>query len=236
MSRPAASNIAGNGRWLHASIGCALGGVLGAALLFGAGPARAEDDRAPDVKILDGIMGAFGLTREGGPGSSIDYHERSPLVIPPSAALPPPKGTEVKDPNWPVEPEVRRARAEAARDDGMNSSERLRQNSLPLPIAEIEKGRVYGKGRPDGTVVDDKGLPLSPDKLGYKGGLWGTMFGSKDKEESAKFTGEAPRASLIDPPTGYQTPSPSQPYGLSKEKAPIKPTDYYLEHGMNIGK
>ena len=41
------------------------------------------------------------------------------------------------------------------------------------------------------------------------------MFGSKD-DEVAKFTSEPPRASLTEPPPGYQTPSPDQPYGLGK--------------------
>ena len=228
-----ALKIAKNGKWLRATIGCALGSVLGVALVLGAGPARAEDDRAPEVKILDGIMGAFGLSR--GNEASIDYRERSPLVIPPSAALPPPKGTEVKDPNWPVEPEVRRAKAEASKDDGMDSSERLRQNSLPLPYSELEKGRTSKKQPNSGSTSDGVGQRSTWSELGYKGGIFGSMFETK-KDEIAKFTGESPRTSLIDPPTGYQTPSPSQPYGLSKDKAPIKPTDYYLEHGSNIGK
>ena len=64
--------------------------------------------------------------------------------------------------------------------------------------------------------------------LAYKGNLFGTMFGSK-KEETAKFTGEPPRASLTDPPPGYQTPSPDQPYGVGKATA-SKPTDYYTTH------
>jgi len=51
------------------------------------------------------------------------------------------------------------------------------------------------------------------------------MFGGK-KEETAKFTGEPPRSSLTDPPPGYQTPSPDQPYGLGKA-GPPKPTDSY---------
>ncbi len=38
------------------------------------------------------------------------------------------------------------------------------------------------------------------------------------KEQYATFTGEPPRASLTDPPPGYQTPSPDQPYGLAPEK------------------
>ena len=49
------------------------------------------------------------------------------------------------------------------------------------------------------------------------------MFGG-NKEETVKFTGEPPRTSLTDPPPGYQTPSPDQPYGAGKAGAP-KATD-----------
>ena len=44
------------------------------------------------------------------------------------------------------------------------------------------------------------------------------MFGSK--EEVVNFTGEPPRGALTDPPPGYQTPSPTQPYGITKAPAP----------------
>jgi hypothetical protein len=56
------------------------------------------------------------------------------------------------------------------------------------------------------------------------------MFGGKD-EESAKFTGEQPRASLTEPPPGYRTPSPDQPYGVGKERSQPKAVDYLEEHG-----
>ncbi len=57
------------------------------------------------------------------------------------------------------------------------------------------------------------------------------MFGKKDDEQAAKFTGEPPRASLTDPPAGYQTPSPDQPYGVGKEKAKVPTSaDYYTNH------
>jgi len=39
-----------------------------------------------------------------------------------------------------------------------------------------------------------------------------------NKEEYATFTGEPARENLTDPPTGYRTPSPDQPYGIGPEK------------------
>jgi hypothetical protein len=41
------------------------------------------------------------------------------------------------------------------------------------------------------------------------------MFRSKD--EAVTFTGEPRRESLTEPPPGYQTPSPSQPYRSGKK-------------------
>jgi len=38
------------------------------------------------------------------------------------------------------------------------------------------------------------------------------------KEQYATFTGEPPRTSLTDPPSGYMTPSPDQPYGVGSDK------------------
>ena len=55
------------------------------------------------------------------------------------------------------------------------------------------------------------------------------MFSSNKKEEQAKFTGEPPRTSLTEPPVGYQTPSPAQPYGLAKGAAPPKAYNDYTD-------
>ena len=62
--------------------------------------------------------------------------------------------------------------------------------------------------------------------------MFGNVFNGK-KEESAKFTGEPPRSSLTDPPPGYQTPSPDQPYGIGKNATP-KATDYYTTHSEPV--
>ena len=52
-----------------------------------------------------------------------------------------------------------------------------------------------------------------------------TIFGSlwAPKEEYVPFTGEPARSTLIEPPPGYRTPSPAQPYGVGRDKwvAPV---------------
>ena len=94
--------------------------ALGIGLVMTAGAARAEDDDEDDKtfeeKIIEGIMAGIGGTNMENRG--IDYRERSPLVVPPKLDLPPPEPltAEMKDPNWPKDPdEARRKAAIAAR-------------------------------------------------------------------------------------------------------------------------
>ena len=60
------------------------------------------------------------------------------------------------------------------------------------------------------------------------------MFG-KDEPESGRFTGEPPRTALTEPPPGYQTPSPDQPYGVGKGTAAPKANNYLENHGTVDG-
>jgi hypothetical protein len=109
------------------------------------------------------------------------------------------------------------------------SDEREREQN-PLSPAQLTPG---GRPKKRQARTDDGYQPpasgfgnqLSPSELGWKGNLFGAMFGDK-KDETAKFTGEPPRSTLTDPPTGYQTPSPDQPYGVTTAPPP-KATDNY---------
>ena len=109
----------------------AIGGLLGAALLAAGAPARAADDGVPlDTKIIRGIMESLGLREDG---TSINYSERAPLVIPPTHTLPPPERSDaalVNNPAWPVDPDVKRgeagsgARAQSQHESGRDDSGR----------------------------------------------------------------------------------------------------------------
>src|SRR5262249_61419283 len=94
----------------------------------------------------------------------------------------------------------------------------------PLSAAEMARGRKAGAGR-EGYSSDpnSEARPYSPSALGSKNIFtWqGLGFGG-NKEESTAFTGEPTRNTLTQPPTGYQTPSPNQPYGLGPNKGPGK--------------
>jgi hypothetical protein len=64
-------------------------------------------------------------------------------------------------------------------------------------------------------VMDNPNPPFEK-KVWYNPATW------FNREEYGSFTGEPPRADLTDPPMGYRTPSPTQPYGIGPEKKPAK--------------
>lgn len=204
-------------RTTRIALACAL---VGAAIVFIA-PAHAEEEESIDTKLFGGILKGLGL-RDSSP--DIQYRERSPLVIPPGRNLPAPEATSAKqNPNWPVDPEIKRAKAE--KDANKNRSgfatDQILDQQRVLRPDELKRGTRTGPGLESADRSGrDPGRPLSPSEMGAKPGFFGSIFGSK--EEAAPFTGEPPRTSLIEPPAGYQTPSPSQPYGVGKEKDVVR--------------
>jgi hypothetical protein len=217
----------------------AFGLILSAAALVCPAPAHAADDEvSADQKFLRGIMEGLGFRREG--EENINYRERSPLVIPPSRALPPPERSDAaiaNNPAWPKDPDIERRRAQAAAEKGRNISDEREREQNPLRPDQLNPG---GRPKKKQARTDDGyeppasgfGSQIMPSELGFKNSMFGNVFNGK-KEESAKFTGEPPRSSLTDPPPGYQTPSPEQPYGVGKNAAP-KATDYYTTHSEPV--
>lgn len=220
---------------IRAALGCA----LGFSVLLATAPARAGDDDTPvDTKILRGILEGLGLQRDG---TGISYQERPPLVIPPSRNLPPPETTDsaiAKNPAWPNDPDVDRAKKEVAaqRDVSMNPDDTLRAEQSPLAPDKIAPGPKPRKTRraDDGYRTSPTGssTQLSPSELGTTNGLFSKVF-EKDKPEVSTFTAEPPRLSLTQPPVGYQTPSPNQPYGKNTPDAAPKAYDYLTQHGVD---
>ena len=213
--------------------GCAAGMlVFGAAAIAGSAPVRAADDEPTfDQKIMRGIMDGLGFKRDGEAG--INYQERAPLVIPSSRDLAPPEqANAANNPAWPKDPDVERRKAAVATEKNRNVSDEREREQNPLRPDQLTPG-ARGKQRQQAARTDDGyeapatgfSNQLRPSELGYKGSLYDAMFGKK-KDEEAKFTGEPPRSSLTEPPPGYQTPSPAQPYGLAKGAAPKAANDY----------
>jgi len=211
--------------------------VFGAAVVLGPAPAgAAEDEPTFDEKIMRGIMDGLGLKRDG--EATINYQERAPLVIPPGRDLMPPEQSDAatNNPAWPKDPDVERRKTQAALDKNRNISDEREREQNPLRPDQLTPGG-RGKKRQQAARTDDGyqsppsgfSSQLPPSELGYKGSLYDAMFGKTKKEEQAKFTGEPPRTSLTDPPPGYQTPSPDQPYGLAKGVAPAKAYNDYTD-------
>ena len=209
--------------------------VFGAAAALASAPTRAADDELWDEKMMRGLMDGLGLKRDG--EANINYQERAPLVIPPSRdLLPPEQSNAANNPAWPKDPDVERRKAQAAMEKNRNISDEREREQNPLRPDQMTPGaRGKQQKRQQARTDDGYQAPASgfssqllPSELGYKGNLYDAMFGKK-KEEQAKFTGEPPRTSLTDPPTGYQTPSPDQPYGLGKGVAPAKPYNDYTD-------
>jgi hypothetical protein len=177
-----------------------------------------DDDQTPEPSLMDKVMKGLGAE-----GSSINYRERSPLVIPPNTDLPPPEdGKKVAvAPNWPKDPDLTKAKeASAARKKNARASgtsAALYTNDVPLSSTELNKGMTPESKR---TAVNtdapggDTSAPLYPDQLGYKGNLFSGWFKLPGTKDAATFTGEPERSTLADPPPGYQTPSPNYEYGV----------------------
>jgi hypothetical protein len=183
--------------------------------------ARAGDDDAQSQESLPAkVLHTLGLRNPGETEYEINYSERSPLVVPPNRNLPPPVSSRVPlVSNWPKDPDVQKRKTDKEDDkpqvrpyDSVVESERaLRPDELNV-------------GRPSSTVAaPGTNEQSTPAELGEKKSSIFNFNWTK-KEEYGTFTGEPPRVSLTDPPPGYQTPSPNQPYGIVPEHKVMKPS------------
>ena len=192
-----------------------------------------DEDLSFEQKFIRNTLSGIGLA---GTGTGIDYHQRSPLVIPPDRTLPPPEAEATKPAtNWPNDPEKRRKVVKRQKKPMDARETKLWDDpGRPLTPSELNAGRVPTTAtntRPGDSASDNEAAsnrPLMPSMLGYTGGLFGSIWGGGQKEETANFTGEPPRTSLTAPPAGYMTPSPNQAYGLGVQKytpKPVNPAD-----------
>jgi len=208
------------GLWLALKLSAV---ALGIGLVMSAGPVRAGDDDDDDdmtfeEKLIDNLM--TGLGGKSMEKKGIEYRERSPLVVPPSLDLPPPASADAKNaPNWPKDPdEKRRQQAIAQRKKAGNKSADYLKEIQPLSPAELNAHRTgpqQASNDPPAPGSNSNHPTMSPAELGYTGGLWNLFKGGKP--ESKQFTSEPPRQSLVEPPPGYQTPSPSYAYGSGED-------------------
>jgi hypothetical protein len=180
-----------------------------------------DDDDAPDTKFFRGLLKGLGLKRDGD-GNGIEYRERAPLVLPNGRNLPAPDTQPItaKNPQWPVDVDVKRVKESKSKRAKENISAAGNEQDRPELPSQLNKGTGGARsGAPTtptpGGQAEAASNPMSPSELGSKGifkQLWAP------KEEYATFTGEPARTRLIEPPSGYRTPSAAQPYGVGKEK------------------
>ena len=219
-------------RWGRIAAAAVLGLAIAASAGTGVRAADDDDDEAFDTKIIRQFLQGLGLRR--GDGTGIDYRERSPLVVPPGRALPAPETGTITDKTaaWPVDPDVKRAKeAKAAKKKPRKIVEEESVPELPSQLGP-KAASAPASQRPTGEPVKDPTAPSTAAELKTKsiftlGGLIGS------KQETATFTSEPPRASLTEPPPGYRTPSPTQPYGVGRAKpTAINPMDTQQMRGM----
>jgi hypothetical protein len=205
-------------RGLRATRGAALATLVVCAGASFAQAGEDDDTMAASPSVYQKMLDVIGL---GSPGS-IQYSERSPLVVPPTRDLPPPAATAAPPvPNWPKDPDITRAKQAKVKEKNGPNPNWVIENSRPLRPDELS---VPGsKPAPGGTPTPVTGPSPAdyPDQIERsKKSVFN--FDWLKKEQYATFTGEPARASLTDPPPGYLTPSPDQPYGIGPDKRQYK--------------
>jgi hypothetical protein len=199
------------------------GGLL--ALPVAAFAQQAQDDEDTfEQKIIKNILGGMGVDVGR---SGIDYRERSPLVIPPTRDLPTPQaaGSAAHNPAWPRDPERIKSAAPRNTRNARATTNEPGTDSILTPD-ELRRGvnpraaRVTDPSQTAGSLEQynlERGQS-SPRELQSKSIFtWDGLMGTHMKD-TAKFETEPTRSSLTQPPPGYQTPSPSQPYGSGNDK------------------
>ena len=204
-----------------------------AAVIGASESARAEDDAVEgnsiwnlEQRVWGGIVRGLGLKDPNAP--TIDYRERSPLVVPPSRDLPPPQARAIpRDPSWPNDPDAARAKSRDPSHNvrASNAAKATENQGAPISPDELNRGVPRQGTQSTGSnapVSGADGRPVAPSELGYFGGLFsgrawgfGSGFGGY-QNETGTFTSEPQRSQLTEPPPGYQTPSGEQPYGVTR--------------------
>jgi hypothetical protein len=200
--------------------------MIGAAVIVGCTghAAWAEDDEEEplaDTKIMRHILQGLGLRRPD-QEKGIEYRERSPLVLPGNSKelpKPAPSTPAAKTAGWPDDPDIKRQKQ---RRDLEKNRKAYTEGVDDRPLLPNEYSRKPGtddKNRPavlDSKPFEEAQQPSTRQELGAKN-IFSKLWGDKSNEY-VTFTGEPPRSTLIEPPRGYRTPSPNQPYGVGPEK------------------
>jgi hypothetical protein len=219
---------------------CVLRAVRAAALTTvvicaGTVMARAGDDTmSSGTSFYDKFLQVIGV--QGGP--DIEYGERSPLVVPPTRDLPPPVADRPPAiPDWPKDPDIARQRKAKVKEKVQPHQDYVVESSRPLLPSELNvPGPLPGSSGGRASDADPEAQPVNPAVTQPNSkSLFSLGFLNPNKAEYATFTGEPDRTSLTDPPAGYLTPSPDEPYGVGpdhkKYKVPVSGDHGTLDSG-----
>jgi hypothetical protein len=221
----------GFGRFRGHVIATSLAAMLVLAGGVGHALAQDDDDELPDAKFLRGMMQGLGLKKDGMQSNGINYQERPPLVVPPTRDLPPPQSGDAVQGNsaWPKDQDEQRSRQAAVKRKKEAKPFDWSDLGAQMSPNELKKGATTAKDQAmrKPQDVEQYSRQMRPDELSNGNGLFGSMkdfFGiGGNGAQTATFEAEPPRASLTDPPIGYRSPSPAQPYGVSKDTSKTKP-------------
>jgi hypothetical protein len=201
-------------------------GAIAASVAFAA-PAAAQSllDNAPMKGTLS-FLGIIAPERD-----PIEYHERAPLVVPKSMALPEPAAQQAaaRNPAWPTDPDVARKLKEKV------------EASKPVPASGTEGSTNPENARSSiWTMLGGRSTsaPLEPPGPGKPGehdsgyipnGVLrakGEAFAAQNPDQGDEIRPgyEPKRRYLTDPPTGYRRPSDKAAF-KKQYGAPIKKDD-----------
>ncbi len=213
---PSRDRKVGQSALMRAARGAALAALV---VCASTAAARAGDD---SDSLYNKFMRVLGLKNPLTMEYGIDYGERSPLVVPPTRDLPPPvTAGPPPAPNWPKDPDVKRHAQAKAEQKIVPHNDYVVESSRPLRPGELS---VPGGARPNDTNAASGNASSQQDDRYPNSAAKKSIFSFDwfKKEQYATFTGEPARTSLTEPPAGYLTPSPDQPYGIGPEKKPPK--------------
>ncbi len=193
--------------------------LLATALTVAGSAAFAQQGGGPsfEANVIGGLLSGLGLVETARP--PIDYRERAPLVLPRGNALPPPQeSAAARNPNWPNDPDVARARAV-----GLAANTPIQRDEFGRTMTNAElrarQGGWFGGGSVDTTRDRSQAQisgPATVDEMRVAP-IWsqvGSLFGGSSRDNQVvPFPGEPPRRRLVEPPPGYRTASPDAPYG-----------------------
>jgi hypothetical protein len=166
-------------------------------------PAWAGDDgQAPLWQGIGSIFGpAIGLGFDGEKPPPIDYHEHGKIVVPPKMDLPPPGPTASVDPDWPVNQEAlrRKAQKEGGKKTIAGVGDARLRYTHPFPPNEPVTVRAVD---PEGNEVKCTGACGSTSTvLGNLNPLNWVGMG-----KNVPLGPEPDREWLTDPPKGFRAP------------------------------